>query len=73
MGDADVVLRGAAFQTYGAFCVDHGHAGELPKFNALKQALCSAPVLRTFDLASRALLTTDASIIAVAAILSLDS
>jgi hypothetical protein len=39
-------------------------------FDALKQALSSAPVLRTFDPARRAVLTTDASGIAVAAILT---
>jgi hypothetical protein len=44
-------------------------------FDALKQALCSAPVLSTFDLVSREVLTTDANKIAVAAtaIFSLDS
>ena len=39
-------------------------------FDALKLALSSAPVLRTFDLARRPVLTTDASNIAVAAILT---
>ncbi len=39
-------------------------------FDALKLALSSAPVLRTFDPARRALLTTDASNVAVAAILT---
>ena len=39
-------------------------------FDALKQALSSAPVLRTFDPNRRAVLTTDASGIAVAAILT---
>ena len=39
-------------------------------FDALKLALSSAPVLRTFDPARRAVLTTDASNIAVAAILT---
>jgi hypothetical protein len=39
-------------------------------FDALKRALSSAPVLRTFDPARRALLTTDTSNIAVAAILT---
>ena len=39
-------------------------------FDALKQALVSAPVLRTFDPSRRAVLTTDASSIAVAAILT---
>ena len=39
-------------------------------FDALKQALSSAPVLRTFDPARRAVLTADASGIAVAAILT---
>ena len=39
-------------------------------FDALKQALSSAPVLRTFDPHRRAVLTTDASGIAVAAILT---
>jgi nicotinic acid phosphoribosyltransferase len=39
-------------------------------FDALKRALSSAPVLRTFDPARRAVLTTDASNIAVAAILT---
>ncbi len=38
-------------------------------FDALKRALSSAPVLRTFDPHRRAVLTTDASGIAVAAIL----
>ena len=36
-------------------------------FDALKLALSSAPVLRTFDPARRAVLTTDASNIAIAA------
>ncbi len=39
-------------------------------FDALKLALSSAPVLRTFDPTRRAALTTDASNIAVAAILA---
>jgi hypothetical protein len=39
-------------------------------FDALKLALSSAPVLRTFDPTRRAVLTTDASNIAVAAILT---
>ena len=39
-------------------------------FDALKQALSSAPMLRTFDTARRAVLTTDASNVAVAAILT---
>jgi hypothetical protein len=39
-------------------------------FDALKLALSTAPVLRTFDPARRAVLTTDASNIAVAAILT---
>ena len=39
-------------------------------FDALKRALSSAPVLRTFDPSRRAVLTTDASNIAVAAILT---
>jgi hypothetical protein len=39
-------------------------------FDALKLALSSAPVLRTFDPSRRAVLTTDASGIAVAAILT---
>jgi hypothetical protein len=39
-------------------------------FDALKQALASAPVLRTFDPSRRAVLTTDASGVAVAAILT---
>jgi hypothetical protein len=39
-------------------------------FDALKLALSSAPVLRTFDPARRAVLTTDASNVAVAAILT---
>ena len=39
-------------------------------FDALKLALSSAPVLRTFDPARRAVLTTDASNIAIAAILT---
>ena len=39
-------------------------------FNVLKLALSSAPVLRTFDPARRAVLTTDASNVAVAAILT---
>ena len=39
-------------------------------FEALKQALSSAPVLRTFDPCRRAVLTTDASSLAVAAILT---
>ena len=39
-------------------------------FDALKLALASAPVLRTFDPTRRAVLTTDASNIAVAAILT---
>jgi hypothetical protein len=39
-------------------------------FEALKQALSSAPVLRTFDPRRRAVLTTDASGLAVAAILT---
>ena len=39
-------------------------------FDALKLALSSAPVLRTFDLARRAVLMTDAGNIAVAAILT---
>ena len=39
-------------------------------FDALKQALSSAPVLRTFDPARRAVLTTDTSNVAVAAILT---
>ena len=39
-------------------------------FDALKLALSSAPVLRTFDPGRRAVLTTDASGIAVAAILT---
>ena len=39
-------------------------------FDTLKLALSSAPVLRTFDPARRAVLTTDASNIAVAAILT---
>ena len=39
-------------------------------FDALKQALSSAPVLRTFDPSRRAVLTTDASSVAVAAILT---
>ena len=40
-------------------------------FDALKGALSSAPVLRTFDPARRAVLTTDASNVAVAAIMIL--
>ena len=39
-------------------------------FDALKLALSSAPVLRTFDPARRAVLTTDASNIAIAAVLT---
>jgi hypothetical protein len=39
-------------------------------FDALKPALSSAPVLRTFDPARRAVLTTDARNIAIAAILT---
>ena len=39
-------------------------------FDALKLALSSAPVLRTFDPSRRAVLTTDASSVAVAAILT---
>ena len=39
-------------------------------FDELKLALSSAPVLRTFDPARRAVLTTDASNVAVAAILT---
>ncbi len=39
-------------------------------FDALKLALSSAPVLRTFDPTRRAVLTTDASGVAVAAILT---
>jgi len=39
-------------------------------FDALKAALSSAPVLRTFDPSRRAVLTTDASGLAVAAILT---
>ena len=39
-------------------------------FESLKRALSSAPVLRTFDPARRSVLTTDASGIAVAAILT---
>ncbi len=39
-------------------------------FDALKQALSTLPVLRTFDPHRRAVLTTDASGIAVAAILT---
>ena len=39
-------------------------------FDALKLALSSAPLLRTFDPARRSVLTTDASNIAVAAILT---
>ena len=39
-------------------------------FDALKLALSSAPVLRTFDPTRHTVLTTDASIIAVAAILT---
>ncbi len=39
-------------------------------FDALKGALSSAPVLRTFDPARRAVLTTDASNVAIAAILT---
>ena len=39
-------------------------------FEALKQALSSAPVLRTFDPRRRAVFTTDASSLAVAAILT---
>ena len=39
-------------------------------FDALKLALSSAPVLRTFDPTRRAVLTTDASNVAVAAILT---
>jgi hypothetical protein len=39
-------------------------------FDLLKLALSSAPVLRTFDPARRAVLTTDASNVAVAAILT---
>ena len=39
-------------------------------FEALKQALSTAPVLRTFDPARRSVLTTDSSGIAVAAILT---
>ena len=39
-------------------------------FDALKQALVSAPVLRTFDPTRRCVLTTDASGLAVAAILT---
>ncbi len=39
-------------------------------FDALKLALSSAPVLRTFDPARRTVLTTDASNVAVAAILT---
>ena len=39
-------------------------------FEALKQALSSAPVLRTFDPRRRAVLMTDASGLAVAAILT---
>ena len=39
-------------------------------FEALNQALSSAPVLRTFDPHRRAVLTTDASSLAVAAILT---
>ena len=39
-------------------------------FDALKQALSSAPVLRTFDPARRAVLTADTSNLAVAAILT---
>ena len=43
---------------------------EQASFDALKQALSSAPVLRTFDPGRRAVLTTDASGVAVAAILT---
>ena len=43
---------------------------EQASFDALKAALSSAPVLRTFDPARRAVLTTDASNVAVAAILT---
>ena len=39
-------------------------------FDTLKQALSSAPVLSTFDPSRRAVLTTDASSVAVAAILT---
>ena len=39
-------------------------------FDALKHALSSAPVLRTFDSALRAVLTMDASIVSVEAILT---
>ncbi len=39
-------------------------------FDVLKQALSSVPVLRTFDPARRAVLTTDARNITVAAILT---
>ncbi len=39
-------------------------------FDSLKQALSSAPVLRTFDPSRRSILTTDASGLAVAAILT---
>jgi hypothetical protein len=43
---------------------------EQDSFDALKLALSSAPVLRTFDSARRAILTTDVSNVAVAAILT---
>ena len=43
---------------------------EQASFDALKLALSSAPVLRTFDPGRRAVLTTDASSVAVAAILT---
>ena len=43
---------------------------EQASFDTLKAALSSAPVLRTFDPARRAVLTTDASNVAIAAILT---
>ena len=46
-----------------------GHV-EQQSFNALKQCLTTAPVLRTFDPSRRSVLTTDASETAISAILT---
>ena len=43
---------------------------EAASFTALKDLLCSAPVLRTFDPTRRCVLTTDASGVAISAVLT---
>jgi hypothetical protein len=59
----------AARQPNGAVRMGRGPEQQV-SYNALKPALASAPVLCTFDPTRRAVLTTDASNVAVAAILT---